>query len=72
MPILPQRDPTVKLRWHDYCVIQKHDGSLVLEDMDAEQLEIAPGDGFMAWGDPESKEVTLKRIDLTAVETIET
>lgn len=71
MPILPQRDPTIKLRYHDYCIIQKHDGSLILEDMDADQLDIAPGDGFMAWVDPVTKEVTLKRIDLTAVEHIE-
>ena len=39
--------------------------------MDADQLDIAPGDGFMAWVDPVTKEVTLKRIDLTAVEHIE-
>lgn len=71
MARLPQRDPTVKMRFHEYCVILKHDGSLVLEDFNADDLGIGPGDGFMAFVDPVSREVTLQKIDLTAVEHIE-
>jgi len=71
MPILPQRDPSVKMRFHEYCVVLKHDGSIVLEDMDADALGIGSGDGFMAFVDPVTREVTLQKIDLTAVEQIE-
>lgn len=66
-----QKDPTTKMRFHEYCVILKHDGSLVLEDFDANQLDIGNGDGFMAFVDPVTREVTLQKVDLTAVEQIE-
>ena len=71
MSMLPQRDPTVKMRFHEYCVILKHDGSLVLEDFNADALDIGNGDGFMAFVDPVTREVTLQKIDLAAVEQIE-
>lgn len=71
MARLPQRDPTVKMRFHEYCVILKRDGSLVLEDFNADDLGIGNGDGFMAFVDPVTREVTLQKIDLAAVEQIE-
>lgn len=60
----------IRMIFHDYTVTLKRDGSLVLNEMDADALDIGPGDGFMAFVDPVSREVTLQKIDLTAVEHI--
>lgn len=47
------------------------DGSIMFDDeLTAEQLNIKPGDGFMAFVNPQTKAITLRKIDLTKVENI--
>lgn len=60
----------IKMRFFDYSVTLKKDGSIVLDDIDANTLGIGPGDGFMAFVDPVTREVTLQKVDLTKVEHV--
>jgi len=47
-----------------------NDDSIKFEELDAEKLNVRPGDGFMAFIDPATKELTLKKIDLNNIEYI--
>jgi len=58
-------------RFLEYSIMLDEAGSITFEELEADKLGIKPGEGFMSFVDPVTKEVTLRKIDLTKIEHIE-
>ena len=61
----------IKLRFAEYYFRLNKDNSITFEDLEAESLNINPGDGFMAFVDPNTQEVTLKKFDINNIDYLE-
>jgi hypothetical protein len=59
-----------KMRFLEYSFMLNNDDSIKFEELDAEKLNVKPGDGFMAFIDPATKELTLRKVDLNNIEYI--
>lgn len=57
-------------RFFDYSFSVHTDESITFHELESQELQIKPGDGFMAFVDPLTDEVTLKKINLLDVQNI--
>jgi hypothetical protein len=60
-----------KCRFLEYSFALNNDDSIKFEELESSKLNVKPGDGFMAFVDPDTDEVTLRKFDITKVENIE-
>ena len=58
------------MKFLEFCFSVDNQGSIKFEELEADFLGINPGDGFMSFVDPVTKEVTLRKVDLTNVVNI--
>lgn len=58
-------------RFLEYSIMLDDKGSITFEELEANKLDIKPGDGFVSFVDPVTQEVTLRKIDLNNIEHIE-
>jgi len=58
-------------RFFDYTFSLNDDNSITFEELESSKLAIKPGDGFMAFINSETQEVTLKKFDITKVEHVD-
>ena len=59
-----------KCRFFEYSFALNNDDSIKFEELESNKLNIKPGDGFMAFVDPDTDEVTLRKFDITKVDHI--
>jgi hypothetical protein len=59
-----------KCRFLEYSFALNNDDSIKFEELESNKLNIKSGDGFMAFIDPDTDEVTLRKFDITKVEHI--
>lgn len=60
----------IKIKFFEYDFSLFKDGSIKFNDLEACKLELETGDAFISLVDPDTNEVTLKRIDLNKYESI--
>lgn len=60
-----------KCRFMDYSIRLDEDDSITFEELESSKLAIKPGDGFMAFVNPETQEVTLRKFDISKVEHVD-
>ena len=53
-------------RFVEYTILLSEDGSVKLEELEADKLGICPGDTFLCFVDPDTKEVTMKKFDISS------
>ena len=57
-------------RFLEYSVLLGENGSIKFEDLEADKLNIKPGDTFLCFVDPNTQEVTMKKFNLQSYEHI--
>jgi len=57
-------------RFLEYSVLLGENGSIKFEDLEADKLNIKPGDTFLCFVDPDTQEVTMKKFNLQSYEHI--
>ena len=57
-------------RFLEYSFSVDNQGSIKFEELEADKLDISPGDAFLCFVDPDTKEVTMKKFNLDKTEVI--
>jgi hypothetical protein len=59
-----KKDSDIATIFAEYYIHLKKDDSITIPELEAKHLNINPGDGFMAFVNPVTQEVTLKKVNL--------
>lgn len=57
-------------RFLEYSFRLNDDESITFEELESDKLDIAPGDTFMCFVNPDTKEVTMRKFDALNVEQV--